>query len=422
MAVVQQNNSLEYISYKEIKNILTIKIVIYDDNESLLKDAIDKLNKNGGKIYINTTIINFKEKSVLEINGIKNGEIIGIKQANGQYPILNFRKQREMNYNLNGIVISGSNKLLQNIIIENCGASGIIVSGERNTLDHIITRYNLGSGIEFYNTSETTTINYCYSYRNFGSNYGNNGNGFTFNGGFNIKYNYCFAWDNSDNGFSSNTVNEINNIYSIAYYHSASWNNGNVDIFSGKYDYSNGDPLDKNLWTIQQIIDSDKDFEDNYKNKKYNINNASINGENANEYFSKANGNMKGNGFEFGNKGKNSENQNKAENCIAFNHKSIGFDNFGNQKSIGLIINCVSFNNGINYQLPFNYDKWENNWSWNAKTKEQNLMNQILKKPNNANSYQKLTYSINEIIVNAVNKNSFPDNINFDLLINTLVE
>lgn len=147
MAVVQQNNSLEYISYKEIKNILTIKIVIYDDNESLLKDAIDKLNKNGGKIYINTTIINFKEKSVLEINGIKNGEIIGIKQANGQYPILNFRKQREMNYNLNGIVISGSNKLLQNIIIENCGASGIIVSGERNTLDHIITRYNLGSGI-----------------------------------------------------------------------------------------------------------------------------------------------------------------------------------------------------------------------------------------------------------------------------------
>ena len=420
MAVVQQNNNLEYISYNGIKN--PIKIVIHEDNESFLREAIDNLNKNRGQIYINTTIINLKEKSFLELSGNLFGEIIGIKQENGQYPILNFRKQREMNYNLNGIVISGSNKLLKNIIIENCGASGIIVSGEKNTLDHIITRYNLGSGIEFYNTAYATTINYCYSYRNFGSNYGNNGNGFSFNGGFNIIFNYCFAWDNSDNGFSTNINNEINNIYNIAYYHSACWNNGNIEVFSGKYDYDNGNSLDKNLWTIQQIIDSDKDFENNYKNKKYNINNASINGENVKEYFSKANGYMNGNGFQFGNNGKNSGGRNIAENCIAFNHKSIGFDNYGNQKSIGLFTNCVSFNNDINYQLPFNFDKWENNWSWNAKSKEQNQMEQILKKPNNSNSYQKLISSINEIIANLVNENSFPDNIDFDLVINALVE
>ena len=29
-----------------------------------------------------------------------------------------------------------------------------------------------------------------------------------------------------------------------------SWNNGNINAFIGIYDYDNGAPLDKNLWTI----------------------------------------------------------------------------------------------------------------------------------------------------------------------------
>lgn len=37
----------------------------------------------------------------------------------------------------------------------------------------------------------------------------------------------------------------------LTFRHSASWNNGNVDAFSGKYDYDNGKTLDKNMLTIQ---------------------------------------------------------------------------------------------------------------------------------------------------------------------------
>ena len=37
----------------------------------------------------------------------------------------------------------------------------------------------------------------------------------------------------------------------VTFRHSASWNNGNVNVFSGKYDYDNGKTLDKNMLTTQ---------------------------------------------------------------------------------------------------------------------------------------------------------------------------
>ncbi len=40
-------------------------------------------------------------------------------------------------------------------------------------------------------------------------------------------------------------------------------------MFTGKYDYDNGYPLDTNLWTIQEIINSDENFVSKYYNKKY---------------------------------------------------------------------------------------------------------------------------------------------------------
>ena len=60
--------------------------------------------------------------------------------------------------------------------------------------------------------------------------------------------------------------------------HSACWNNGNTAIFTGKYDYDNNKALDKNLWTIKQIMASDPNFESNYNNRKFSIANAKIGG------------------------------------------------------------------------------------------------------------------------------------------------
>ena len=47
----------------------------------------------------------------------------------------------------------------------------------------------------------------------------------------------------------------------ISYLHSGSWNNGNINIYTGRYDYNNWNPLDKNLWNINKIIASIPKFE-----------------------------------------------------------------------------------------------------------------------------------------------------------------
>ena len=72
-------------------------------------------------------------------------------------------------------------------------------------------------------------------------------------------------------------------------------------MFTGQYDYDNGYPLDTNLWTIQEIINSDENFVSNYCNKKYNIDNAKIQRHSVKEWISLVHPKMKGDGFIFGN-------------------------------------------------------------------------------------------------------------------------
>jgi hypothetical protein len=63
--------------------------------------------------------------------------------------------------------------------------------------------------------------------------------GFKILGELNNVFNYCFAWDNSNSGF--NYVRMLKSS-ELSYVHSGSWNNGNVNVFTGKYDYDNGKP------------------------------------------------------------------------------------------------------------------------------------------------------------------------------------
>jgi hypothetical protein len=243
---------------------------ITTDSESELKEALNILYEKGGTIYIDTEVINLKKESLLLLNGDYPGGIIGIRQPNGEYPRIHFVKEEIKNL-FNGIYLS-SNKFIEYMIIENSVNDGIIINGDNNILDHVIIRYNYGSGILVY--GDFNTFNYCYSYRNFdGAKFPLSSDGFTISGELNNIFNYCFAWDNGNSGF--NYVRELNSS-DLSYLHSGSWNNGNVDVFTGKYDYDNGNPLDKNLWTIQEIIKSDPNFVSNYYNKKYNVNNASI--------------------------------------------------------------------------------------------------------------------------------------------------
>ena len=393
------------------------------NSESDLLAAIKKVNSNGGTVYINTPVISISTTSTINLSGSKSGGIVGVKQSDGTYPRLDFSNARNKGSTARGITISGSNQYLKYLIIEHAGDNGIWISGSKNTLDHIITRYNNDTGIQLSDHADANTLNYCYSYRNIDvKTYGANADGFAPKlGATNTVFNYCFAWDNSDDGWDS-FDKQGDNSATVTYKHSACWNNGNPDIFTGKYDYDNGAALDKNLWTVQQLIASDSSFESNYKNRKFSIAKGKIAGQSATSWLSKAQTEMNGNGFKFGSKttAQSTSVKRTADYCVAFDHKAKGFDNNNSQGCTGYITNCVSFNNNINYQLPYVFAKWSNNWSFNAYKSDQNKMNQSLKKPRNASSSKNAFYSVRNNIIKYCYANKFPDGINFDNAINSM--
>ena len=389
-------------------------ITITSDDENEFMDAIDELNENGGTIYIDTPVITFKRYSNIEINGKLPGGIIGERQSNGEYPRIIFTEARDI---ISGFNIYGSNKFIEYIIVENAPDNGVSIMGENNILDHVISRYNNGPGFAVY--GDFNTLNYCYSYRNcYAKTFLVYGDGFLINGEVNNIFNYCFAWDNSNSGFN---YDRLLNSSELSFLHSGSWNNGNINVFTGRYDYDNGNPLDKNLWTIQKIMESDPSFVSNYYNKKYNIDDASIDGYNVNEWIAKIEPWMDGYGFVFGNKNSSQsiDVKRNALYCVAFDHKAGGFVDIYNHKYNAFMTNCAGFNNIINYILPYTYSKWENNWSWGSKNPDR-LNNVKTKQPSNANTIQNLFYTVRNQIIRAVSANMFPDGINFDMGLNGL--
>ena len=198
--------------------ITTIK----SDNEAALLNAVATLNKSGGVIYINTAIINISSLSTILLSGTKSGGIVGMKQANGSYPRISFKNARNKGSTARGFTITGSNQYMKFLTIEHAGDNGIWINGSKNTLDHIIARYNNDTGIQLSNNANSNRLNYCYSYRNIDvKTYGGNADGFAPKLGVtNIVFNYCFAWDNSDDGWDSfDHPGDIS--ASIEYLHSA---------------------------------------------------------------------------------------------------------------------------------------------------------------------------------------------------------
>ena len=383
---------------------------ITTDSESELLEALDILFKKGGTIYIDTPVITMKEETTIILDGEYPGGIIGIRQPNGEYPRIDFSREGYDDI-FNGIIII-SNKFIEYMIIENAINNCITIIGDNNILDHVIVRYNMGSGFVSY--GDFNTFNYCYSYRNFdGSISSVEADGFLILGELNNVLNYCFAWDNGNSGF--NYARALNSS-DLSYLHSGSWNNGNVDVFTGKYDYDIGNPLDKNLWTIQEIVRSDPNFASNYYNKKYSVENALIGTFLVDKWVTYVRPRMEGNGFTFGNRNSSQSIDVKRNSFynVAFDHKSGGFvDNF-NHKYNAFFTDCVAVNNNINYRLTYTFSRWTNNWSWGSINKDQLNGNVQTKQPSNGESVLRSLYSVRDQIIRSVSANMFPDGINFD--------
>ena len=417
--------TLDLLSCKHLKNNLKSFTddeeitTIYADDQFEFFDAIEQLNKNGGTIYIDTPIISIKEETSISITGQIPGGIIGIKQSNGEYPQIKFVHEIDgLEEISSGLNIYGSNKFIKYIIIEKSPSYGVSAYGDNNIFEYVISRYNLRSG--FNVIGNFNTFNYCYSYRNFDINFSDiNCDGFHIVGKLNNVFNYCFAWDNGNSGF--NNV-RLSNSSELSYLHSGSWNNGNINVFTGKYDYDNGRPLDKNLFTIQQILRFEPNFENNYYNKKYSIDDVYIFEEPIEIWISEISRILEGNGFTFGNvkSSKSIDVKRNALYCVTFDHKAGGFiDNF-NHRYNAFINNCVAFNNGINYKLPYTFSRWSNNWSWGSKNNDQLNEGITTNKPSNENRGQRLLYTVRDQIIQEVSSNMFPDGVNFDSAISKL--
>ena len=222
---------LDAVPCKNLASFATTIATITSDDEDAFISAVSKLNKaSGGVIYIDTPIIRISVTSTIKLTSTVAGGIVGKKQSVSTYPVIDFKNARNNGSTARGFTISGSNQYMKYLIIQNAGDNGIWVSGSYNTLDHIITRYNGDSGIQLSENAASNTLSYCYSYRNIDvPTYGANADGFAPKlGATNTVFKYCFAWDNSDDGWDSYDK-EGDNSATVEYQHSACWNNGNVD-------------------------------------------------------------------------------------------------------------------------------------------------------------------------------------------------
>ena len=200
-------------------------IIISSDDESKLMDAIEQLDKKNTTIYINTTVINIKKNSMINLTGDFFGGIIGLRQINGEYPLINFVNEDESK---SGINIIGSNKCIQFIIIEKAHGNGVSILGDYNFVNHVVSRYNYGSGFVVY--GDNNVLNYCYSYKNCDATIKSvNADGFRIYGEKDNIFNFCFAWENANSGFNYAGISNSSN---FSFLHCGSWSNGNINIFT----------------------------------------------------------------------------------------------------------------------------------------------------------------------------------------------
>ena len=247
-----------------------VTVSTYND----LRSAISKVEKaGGGKVYVKGNKIACDWQIALS-KANANVQIIGVQNADGSYPELDFSNfmakyiGKASSDAAAGVRISGSNYTLQNLIIEHAPDNGIQIKGKsagNNKVSNCIVRYNNDAGLQVTAGAYRNTIEAVYSYRNCDV-YTRGGNAdilaSKLGAGSGNTFTYCYAWDNSDDGWDSfDKAGDVTP--DITYTNCAVWNNGNSDVFTGKYDFDHKKALDENLHLVQLIKAKDGSFASN---------------------------------------------------------------------------------------------------------------------------------------------------------------
>ena len=360
---------------------------------SLVSAVADMANKSGGgTVYVNAKTIDCTAQLALKSTKGNPVKIVGVKQSDGTYPSLNFESFRNSTIGSTGsalkasgdsnvgVRISGSYYTLENLIIEKAGDNGVQIKGSSanyNTLNNCIVRYNNDAGVQITGGASYNTIRFVYSYRNCDVySLGGNADGFAPKLGATTgnKFYGCYAWDNSDDGWDSFDKTDSGYTKDLSYEWCACWNNGNPDVFTGKYDFENGNALDKNLYLVELICKQDSSFANNYKNGKFSLPTASFintsSGKISLSSWTGSNYDGNPNGFKFGSAYTDKNSVRTVKNCLAFAHGKKGFDN-NNSTVKATFENCVSFDNGYNYYVPtFSVSKASNIVGFSGSSKD----------------------------------------------------
>ena len=304
---------------------------------SELTAAVTKAEKAGGGIvYVKGSSISCTAQLALKASNA-NVSIIGVKNSDGTYPVLDFSAFRSAYI---GKATTDSEV-------------GIRISGSKYTIKNQIT-----------GGAYSNTMRFVYSYRNCDVyTLGGNADGFAPKlgaGKGNVFYG-CYSWENSDDGWDSYDKDSLT--YNLTYTNCACWNNGDPTIFTGEYDYNNGNALDTDLLLVELISKKDSSFASNYKKGKFSLPGGSFISTTQGtlsiaNWKSKYDGNP--NGFKFGSVNTTSSCVRTVTNCLAFGHSSKGFDN-NNSSCTAYLSNCISYDNGYNYYMPpFTLKKFSN--------------------------------------------------------------
>ena len=338
-----------------------------------LRSAISKVEKaGGGKVYVKGNKIACDGQIALS-KANANVQIIGVQNADGSYPELDFSNfmakyiGKASSDAAAGVRISGSNYTLQNLIIEHAPDNGIQIKGKsagNNKVSNCIVRYNNDAGLQVTAGAYRNTIEAVYSYRNCDVyTHGGNADGFApkVGAGSGNTFTYCYAWDNSDDGWDSfDKAGDVTP--DITYTNCAVWNNGNSDVFTGKYDFDHKKALDENLHLVQLIKAKDGSFASNYAKGKFALPTGNFIKTDAGTISLSAwtgnsfDGNP--NSFKLGSVNSKSSVTRKLSYCLAFDEAKKGFDN-NNSSVTAYLDHCVAFDNGYNYYIqPLTIKAW----------------------------------------------------------------
>ncbi len=328
----------------------------------------------GGKVYVKGTSIDCTGQLALSASNA-NVSIIGVQNSDGSYPVLDFSSFRSSYIGTStsdsavGIRITGSYYNLKNLIVQKAPDNGIQIKGisaGNNTVTDCIVRYNNDAGLQITNGAYSNTIRFVYSYRNCDVyTLGGNADGFApkLAAGTGNTFYGCYAWENSDDGWDSYDKTD-GLTYDLSYEECAVWNNGDPTIFTGEYDFNNGDALDTDLLLVELITAQDSSFATNYANGTFSLPSGKFiktsSGTISVSTWAGSSYDGNPNGFKFGSVNTTNSCVRTVKNCLSFGHSSKGFDN-NNSSCTASFTNCISFDNGYNYYIaPFTLTGFSN--------------------------------------------------------------